>query len=109
MLTRNISKRICKLWSSSNFYELGVPITRNVETGLHTSKSFIFLKYDTCNCDMSHLIENEIRQQPIITTIRVNHVLQWRTVRHNKHLLRDISSKGVDLTLVSNVNYIQIV
>ncbi len=41
----------------------------NIETGIQNSKSFNLLKFcETCICDNSHLVDNEINQQPIITT-----------------------------------------
>ncbi len=46
---------------------------------IQNSKSFNLLKYfETCNCDSYQLVDNEINQQPIITTIRVNCFLQSR-------------------------------
>ncbi len=56
---------------------------RNIDTGTRNSKSFNLLKFcETCNGDNSHLLDNELMQQPIIT----------RTVRHNKNSLRNIAA-----------------
>ncbi len=70
--------------TSSNFGEHKLAIMRDLETGMQTSKTFTSLKL--CETlDKSYLVENEMSEQPIITTMRVNRFLQSRTGRHNKN------------------------
>lgn len=58
---------------------------KNIDNGIQTAESFNWLKScKTCNCDKSHLVDNEISQQSIITQIRVNHCLQTMMARHNQ-------------------------
>ncbi len=49
--------------------ELEVQVMRNIETGIYNSKLFNVLKFcESCHCDKPHLVENEINQEPSITT-----------------------------------------
>ncbi len=69
---------------------------RNIETGIQNSKSFnIFHFCETCNYDNSNLLENEINQQLIIKTIRVNRLLRSWTGRHNKDTTQLISNRSI--------------
>ena len=84
--------------TSSDFCELEIPVKRDVETGIITSKSTNLVKFcDTCNCDSTHSVVSTISQQPTVTTIRVNRFMQSRTGRLSKNTTQVLCNKSVGL------------
>ncbi len=88
-----------EMTTSSNFCELEIALESDIGTGISMSKHYNFRKFCyLCNSNKSHINQNVIIQQPLITTICVNRFHQSRTGRLSKNTAHVLCNKSISLT-----------
>ncbi len=98
------STHTCSAWkwvttTSSNFCELEIALESDIGTGISMSKHYDFTKFSyLCNSNKSHINQNEIIQQPLITTICINRFNESRSGRLSKNTAHILCTRSISLT-----------